>query len=116
VKPLTLFVNKSTISSESHAELTWGPAQAGVASGVLDAIVDGTVSAAMADELVLVVAVWLSPDARDADAVYGYNREATATSLRNGARSLPSIGDVLEVRDEPFNAYWFAPSLRPPSD
>ena len=46
VKPMTLFVNKSTIASDAHAQLTWGPAQAGVASGVLDAIADGTVASA----------------------------------------------------------------------
>ena len=37
VKPMTLFVNKATIASEQHATLTWGPAQAGVASGVIAA-------------------------------------------------------------------------------
>ena len=41
VKPMTLFVNKATIASDDHAALTWGPAQAGVASGVLDAVADG---------------------------------------------------------------------------
>jgi 5,6,7,8-tetrahydromethanopterin hydro-lyase len=35
-KPLTLFVNKAAIASDSHARLTWGAAQAGVAGGVLD--------------------------------------------------------------------------------
>ena len=50
VKPMTLFVNKATIASEDHAALTWGPAQAGVASGVLDAVADGTISAASADD------------------------------------------------------------------
>src|SRR5262249_47272338 len=48
VKPLTLFVNKATIASSDHAALTWGPAQAGVASGVLDAVAEGTVPASAA--------------------------------------------------------------------
>ena len=112
VKPMTLFVNKATITADEHATLTWGPAQAGVASGVLDAVADGTVPAALADELLLVVAVWLSGQAREADAVYGYNREATRDALRAGALGLPSVGDALAVREEPFNAYWLPPSLR----
>ena len=112
VKPTTLFVNKATIASQDHAALTWGAAQAGVASGVLDAVADGTVPAALADDLVLVVAVWLAPEARDADAVYASNREATCQALRAGATRQPSVGDVLAVRNEPFNGYWLPPSMR----
>ncbi|HEV3211781.1 MAG TPA: formaldehyde-activating enzyme [Acidimicrobiales bacterium] len=112
VKPMTLFVNKATIATDDHAALTWGPAQAGVASGVLDAVADGTVPAALADELVLIVAVWLSAEARDADAVYGCNREATHASLRAGALGHPTPGDVLAVREDPYNAYWLPPSMR----
>jgi 5,6,7,8-tetrahydromethanopterin hydro-lyase len=112
VKPMTLFVNKATIASDAHAQLTWGPAQAGVASGVLDALVDGTVAPASVDELVLVVAVWVAPAASDPDAVYRFNRAATRDSLRAGALRQPSVGDVLSVRDEPFNAHWLPPTMR----
>jgi hypothetical protein len=38
VKPLTLFVNKADIRGEQHETLTWGAAQAGVASGVAAAV------------------------------------------------------------------------------
>lgn len=112
VKPMTLFVNKATIANEDHAALTWGPAQAGVASGVLDAVADGTISAASADELLLIVAVWLSPHASEPDPVYEFNRIATRDALRAGALGQPSVGDALAVREEPFNAYWFPPSMR----
>jgi len=112
VKPMTLFVNKATVADDEHAALTWGPAQAGVASGVLDAVADGTVPADLADDLVLVVAVWLSPAARDADAVYAANRAATHQALRNGSLRRPTVGEVLAVREDPFNAYWVAPSHR----
>jgi 5,6,7,8-tetrahydromethanopterin hydro-lyase len=112
VKPMTLFVNKATIRSEPHAALTWGPAQAGVASGVLDAVADATIPRDAVDELVLVVAVWLDPSAADADAVYGFNRAATHASLVAGATGAPSVDEVLAVRDTPFNGYWLAPSLR----
>jgi 5,6,7,8-tetrahydromethanopterin hydro-lyase len=112
VKPFTLFVNKATVESDEHASLTWGPAQAGVAAGVLDAVADGTVPVHLAEELVLIAAVWLSAKAHDADAVYAFNRDATAASLRAGAAARPAMGDLLAVREQPFNAYWFAPSLR----
>jgi 5,6,7,8-tetrahydromethanopterin hydro-lyase len=112
VKPMTLFVNKATIGSDAHAALTWGPAQAGVASGVLDAVADGTIAAALVDELMLVVAVWLAQSASDADAVYRFNREATHAALRAGALGHPSVGEVLAVREDPFNGYWLPPSMR----
>src|SRR5271167_2207755 len=49
VKPMTLFVNKATIDSDEHAALTWGAAQAGVASGVLDAVADGTITSGLVE-------------------------------------------------------------------
>ena len=100
------------IASDAHAQLTWGPAQAGVASGVLDAIADGTVASARADERVLVVAVWVASSATDPDAVYKFNRAATHDALRAGSLRQPGVGDVLAVRDEPFNAYWLPESMR----
>jgi len=112
VKPMTLFVNKATIASDAHAALTWGPAQAGVASGVLDAVADATVPANLVEDLVLVAAVWLSPLAEDADAVYRFNRRATFDALRAGTLGAPSVGEVLAVREEPFNGYWLPPSMR----
>ncbi len=112
VRPHTLFVNKATITTDSEAALAWGPAQAGVAAGVLDAVADGTIAAARALELVCIAAVWIGPAAADADAVFAFNREATATSLRNGVEDLPGVDEVLAVREQLVNAYWIAPSLR----
>src|SRR5689334_25102172 len=46
VKPFTLFVNKAAVDpgqNEQHAHLTWGAAQAGVASGVIAALGAGVV-------------------------------------------------------------------------
>ena len=59
VKPLTLFVNKATITGEAHGVLTWGAAQAGVAGGVADAVSEGIISEADADRLLLIAAVWV---------------------------------------------------------
>ena len=106
VKPLTLFVNKAAIAGAEHGTLTWGAAQAGVAVGVADAVADGTISAADADDLVLIAAVWVDPSARDSDLVYANNRAATTAALRAGARSHPDIADVLAARAAPSNPYY----------
>jgi 5,6,7,8-tetrahydromethanopterin hydro-lyase len=108
VRPLTLFVNKATIADDRHGELTWGAAQAGVAAGVADAVAAGTIAAAEADDLLLIAAVWVNPDARGADAVFANNRRATADALASGAAGTPTVDDVLAARDAPSNPY-FAP-------
>ena len=36
VKPLTLFVNKAPMADEQHGNLTWGAAQAGIASSIAE--------------------------------------------------------------------------------
>jgi 5,6,7,8-tetrahydromethanopterin hydro-lyase len=108
VKPLTLFVNKATLRDDAHARLTWGAAQAGVAGGVADAVASGCVPPAEADGLVLVAAVWVAPEARDADAVYRNNRAATRAALEAGRRGAPALDDVLAARARPANPF-FAP-------
>src|SRR5215471_7508319 len=66
-KPMTLFVNKAPIGSSEHGNLTWGAAQAGVAAGVADAVAAGVIDASRCDELVLIAAVWVNPEATDTD-------------------------------------------------
>jgi 5,6,7,8-tetrahydromethanopterin hydro-lyase len=109
-KPMTLFVNKAAVTGPQHADLTWGAAQAGVAAGVADAVAAGVIAEASCDDLVLIAAVWVNPEAADTDLVYLNNRTATLASLRAGAACAPSLGDVLAVSDEPANPY-FRPDL-----
>jgi 5,6,7,8-tetrahydromethanopterin hydro-lyase len=109
VIPLTLFVNKSTIAGDRHGELTWGAAQAGVAAGVAEAVASGVIPEAEAADLLLIAAVWVNPDASDADAVFANNRRATADALANGVARLPAVSDVLAMRDAPTNPYYTPP-------
>jgi 5,6,7,8-tetrahydromethanopterin hydro-lyase len=105
-KPFTLFVNKAAIAGEQHARLTWGAAQAGVASGVMDAVAAGAIAPEQVDELVLIAAVWVDPAARDERAVYRNNREATRAALAAGRRRLPALGDALAARTRPTNPFF----------
>lgn len=106
VKPFTLFVTKAAPAGDGHGLLIWGPAQAGVAAGVADAVAEGVVPAAAADTHVIVTAVWVNPAADDADAVYRNNRDATRTALANGAADRPDLLDVLAARDTPHNPFY----------
>ena len=108
VKPLTLFVNKATITGEAHGVLTWGAAQAGVAGGVADAVSEGIISEADADRLLLIAAVWVNPAATEAGLVYANNRAATREALRAGATGRPALADVLAAREHPVNPFFTA--------
>jgi 5,6,7,8-tetrahydromethanopterin hydro-lyase len=109
VKPATLFVNKAGIDGERHGNLTWGAAQAGVARGVVEAVRAGFVSAGDVEELLLIAAVWVDPNADDEDAVYENNAEATQAALEAGARGLPRLEDVLAA-GEPWSFFFRPPA------
>lgn len=102
VRPFTLFVNKARMQSEGHANITWGAAQAGVASGVADALSDGVVDG----DDVLIAAVWVNPSADDADAVFVNNREATRNALVMGHANGPAPDDVVAARDDAWNPFF----------
>ena len=105
-KPLTLFVNKAAIAGDTHANLTWGAAQAGVASGVADAVADGVIAREHVDELALIAAVWVDPAARDDEAVYRNNRAATRAALAAGRANEPKLDEVLAARTSPRNPFF----------
>jgi 5,6,7,8-tetrahydromethanopterin hydro-lyase len=99
VQPLTLFVPKAAVDDPAgaHATLTFGAAQAGVAGGVGDALADGTVDPGLAPGLVLVAAVWVNAN----------NREATRLALVSGAAGGPQVAEVLAaVAEGPANPYF----------
>jgi len=106
VKPLTLFVTKAAPASDAHGLLIWGPAQAGIAAGVADALADGILSPTEADSHVIIAAVWVNPAADDADVVFANNRLSVRTALENGALSLPSTADVIAARNSPSNPFY----------
>jgi 5,6,7,8-tetrahydromethanopterin hydro-lyase len=93
VEPATLFVNKATIINDSHGTLTWGAAQAGVAAGVTEYAANN-LNSRIVSQLVLIVAVWVNPDADDADSVFANNQAATATALQRGAGRVTSDVDA----------------------
>ena len=79
VWPPTLMMNKATATDDRHQTLTWGAAQLGLGQGVLDAVADGLIEAT--DELVVLVAVWVDPNASDETAIRLANRAAVRKAL-----------------------------------
>jgi formaldehyde-activating enzyme len=79
VWPPTLMMNKATALEDRHQTLTWGAAQVGIAQGVLDAVADGLIEAT--GDLLVLVAVWVAPDADDETALRLANREAVRKAI-----------------------------------
>ncbi len=84
VLPMTLFVNKATIESDRHGEMTWVAGQRGVAQGVERATAEGVISSFRLNELALIVAVWVNPLANDDAEVESNNADATYRALLMG--------------------------------
>lgn len=109
VQPFTLFVNKATIAGDQHAQMTWGPAQAGVAAGVADAVASGDIVAADAGELVLIAAVWVDSAAADAELVFANNRAATSAAIAAGRQGSPAPEEAVAARDHAWNPFFRSP-------
>jgi 5,6,7,8-tetrahydromethanopterin hydro-lyase len=104
VQPYTLFINKVTVRDERHQRLTWGAAQAGIASGVADAAADGLVPDPLTRAVI--AAVWVDAAAADEDGVFANNRAAIYESIRTGFQAEPMLGDVLLARDDAWNPFF----------
>lgn len=108
VRPATIVVNKSTIESETLGRITFGAAQLGIAQGVLDAVADGTLDAAEAGEVVVLIALWVDPEAHDETAVRRANREATRAAIANALAppTADAVRALAERRETAANAYY----------
>jgi 5,6,7,8-tetrahydromethanopterin hydro-lyase len=108
VRPATIVVNKVTIEGDGLERMTWGAAQLGIAQGVLDAVAEGLLDAEEAAEVVILVAVWVDPEAHDETAVRKANREATRAAIADAIEppAAEAVRALAEQRDGATNAYY----------
>ena len=108
-KPVTLFVAKAVLRDEAHERMTWGPAQAGVAAGVTQALLDRVLPAEAADDWLAIALVWVDWTADDAEAVYANNRAAALSACRRALTpGWPSRDELKAGVAAPSNPF-FAP-------
>ncbi len=106
-KPPTLFIAKAVLKTGDHEIMTWGPAQAGVAAGVTQALLDGVLPAEAEDGWLAIALVWVDPDAQDAQAVYANNRAATLNACRRALTAgWPSREDLKAGLAAPSNPFF----------
>lgn len=98
-KPATLIVPKVTVKNLEQAGQIFGPAQTAVAKAVADSVEEGVIPKAQAEDLVLIVSVFIHPDAKDYDAIYRYNYGATKLAIKRAMEEFPSIDKVLYEKD-----------------
>ena len=98
-KPATLIVPKVTVKNMDQAAQIFGPAQTAVAKAVADSVAEGIIPRAEVENLVLIVSVFIHPQARDYDAIYRYNYGATKLAIKRAMESFPDIDTVLYEKD-----------------
>ncbi|ADB17195.1 formaldehyde-activating enzyme [Pirellula staleyi DSM 6068] len=105
VKPATLMVSKVTVKRSKYTNILMGSVQAGIAHGVLDAVRAGDIPKHKANDLGIIVSVWLDPsivDATDVDyeLLLQVNREATAKAIHKAMHCEPTIDWLLENQNK----------------
>jgi 5,6,7,8-tetrahydromethanopterin hydro-lyase len=94
-KPDTLLFNKVTIKGAKQAVQMFGPAQAAVARAVVDSVESGVIPQNKADDLVVMVGVFIHWDASDDTKIYDYNYQATKEAIARALANKPSVAEVI---------------------
>jgi 5,6,7,8-tetrahydromethanopterin hydro-lyase len=104
VRPTTLMVSKVTVNNNKYTNILMGTVQAAIAHGVLDAVRAGDIPKAKANDLGIIVSVWLDPSvtetAIDPKILFETNREATAKAIHKAMHHEPSIDWLLKNQDK----------------
>ena len=103
VRPVTLMVSKVTVNNEKYTNILMGTVQAAIAHGVLDAVRAGDIPKSKANDLGIIVSVWLDPSIVEAEfdpeVLFKTNREATAKAIHKAMHHEPSIDWLLKNQD-----------------
>ena len=98
-KPATLIIPKVTIGNLDDASKIFGPAQTAVSRAVADAVEEGIIPEDKAEDLVVLVSVFIDPSAEDYRKIYQYNYGATKLALQRAMDGYPSMKKVLAEKD-----------------
>ena len=104
-------VSKVTVKDDKYTNILMGTVQGAIANGVLDAIRAGDIPKDKADDLGIIVSVWLNPsvakdDNLDHKALFDIHREATAKAINKAMNFEPSIDWLLENQEQLTHKYY----------
>ncbi len=111
VRPSTLMVSKVTVNNERYTNILMGTVQGAIANGVLDAVRNGDIPKEKANDLGIIVSVWLNPsvstdDNLDHKILFDIHRKATAVAIHKAMNNEPDIDWLLENQDEIVHKYY----------
>jgi len=95
-----MMMNKVTIKGANQAVLMFGPAQAAVAKAVADSVADNIIPQAEAENLVVIVGVFIHWEAADKKKIYDYNYRATKEAIARAMKGEPSVKSVIAGKDK----------------
>ena len=107
-KPDTVLFNKVTIKGAKQAVQMFGPAQAAVARAVVDSVATGVIDKSKANDLCILVGVFIHWQAEDDKKIYQYNYEATKLAISNAMGNKPSVDEMLAGKEKavhPFRGF-----------
>ena len=100
VRPATVMVSKVTVNNEKYTNILMGTVQAAISHGVLDAVREGHIPKAKANDLGIIVSVWLDPSITtakyDPEVLFKTNREATTKAIAKAMNNEPGIDWLLK--------------------
>ncbi len=104
VRPVTLMVSKVTVKATKYTNILMGTVQAAIANGVLDAVRTGDIPKSKANDLGIIVSVWLDPSVVDEkidfEILFKTHREATSKAIHKAMNHEPDIDWLLENQDK----------------
>ena len=98
-KPISLVIPKVTVSKMEEANKIFGPAQAAVAKAIADAVEENIIPMNKLDEWLLIVSVFIHPDAKDYRKIYQYNYSATKLAIKRALMNYPPIEKIFYDKD-----------------
>jgi 5,6,7,8-tetrahydromethanopterin hydro-lyase len=111
VRPATLMVSKVTVKDTRYTNILMGTVQAATANGVLDAVRQGYIPKEKANDLGIIVSVWLNPivaeqDDLDHQILFDIHRKATTAAIKKAMHNEPSIDWLLENQEKIVHKYF----------
>ena len=111
VKPATLMVSKVTVKENRYTHILMGTVQAAIANGVLDSVRNGDIPKERANDLGVIVSVWLNPsvsndDNLDHKILFDIHRKATSQAIHKAMTNKPDIDWLLENQESIIHKYF----------
>ncbi len=110
VRPVTVMVSKVTVNSSKYTNILMGTVQAAIAHGVLDAVRAGDIPKAKANDLGIIVSVWLDPSVVEAETIdhaqlFANQRAAIAKAIGKAMKNEPGIDWLLKNQNNVQHFY-----------